>query len=132
MALSAFQAGLGVTHGRLAVSAAPAGAYVFELGSSNLEDRYFNLNDYISCAQTSIEFDAQTTLVRVQANIRLPTTLVGAVWALTARLNSTIRYTRYLRAEQRTLTLTDIAIPTIGATGGPTNTISLRLTLEAA
>ena len=132
MALSAFQAGLGVTTGRITSVTAPAGAYVFELGSANREDRYFNIGDYIDCAQENIEFDSQTTLIRLQANVVLPRTLVGAVWAFTVRLNSTIRYTRYLRAEQRTLILTDIAIPTIGATSGPTNTIRCRLKLEAS
>jgi len=132
VALSAFQHELGRKFGRLAVSGAPDGVYVFELGSQIREDVYLEIGNYVQVAQSSIAFDSQATLVRLRIKVALPLVLEGAVWKLSARLNSTTCYTRYLRAEQRGLVLADICIPTIGATGGATNTISVRLTLEAA
>jgi len=137
MPLSPFQRDLGGEHGRIAPAAgdAPAGGYVFELGNENLEDGNFNVGDFVEVSQGSIDFAAQAALARVDVNIRLPLTLPTSPaleWELSVRLNGTARYTRRLRAELRELELRDIAIPTVAATGGPTNTLAFRLELVSA
>lgn len=135
MALSPFQRDRNTEHGRIASSSAPGGSYVFELGNANREGGLFNTGDYIEVSQGSIEFDAQAFLSRVTVNVELPETLPSSPaveWEFTARLNGAARYTRRLRAEQRSLELLDIAIPTVAATGGPTNTLAFRLALVAA
>jgi hypothetical protein len=135
MALSPFQRDRNTEHGRIAATGAPEGSYVFELGNANRESGEFNVGDYVEVSQASIEFDGQASLARVTVNVALPETLPTSPaleWELTARLNGTARYTRRLRAELRSLELLDIAIPTVAATGGPTNTLAFRLALVSA
>jgi hypothetical protein len=130
VALSPFERDIGDEQGRIAEASAPAGSYVFELGHAGLESGSFETGDYIEVQQTSIDFDGQAALVRVTVNIELPETLPsGLGWEFTARLNGSARYTRALNAEPRTLSLTDIAIPTVAA--GGSDTLSFRLEVVA-
>jgi len=133
VALSPFERDIGDEQGRIAESDAPGGSYVFELGHAGRETGYFDAGDHIEVSQANIEFDAQAALARVTVNVSLPTELPASLeWEFTARLNGSARYTRRLRVEQRTLELTDIAIPTVAALAGPNNTLAFRLELVTA
>lgn len=133
MALGPWQRDIGEGNGRLAVTDAPAGDYVFELGNADLEAASFNVGDYIEVSQTGITFDGQAALVRVQVDVVLPSELPTSPaleWEFTARLNGAARYTRRLAAEPRVLSLQDIAIPTVAAVGS--DTLAFRLELVNA
>lgn len=133
MALGPWQRDIGEGNGRIAVAGAPAGSYVFELGNADLEAASFNVGDYIEVQQTGITFDPQAALARLQVDVALPSSLPASPaleWEFTARLNGVARYTRRLRAEPRTLSLTDIAIPTVAAVGA--DTLAFRLELVNA
>jgi hypothetical protein len=129
--MTPFEKDIGTGNGR--VSAEMTDSYAFELGSSARGDGYFNENDYNEVSQTGVEFDLQTMLIRVDANVRLPETGPTAYeWELSGWLNSAKMYSRRLRPESRELAVRDIAISTKDAITGPNNTIKFRLQVVAA
>lgn len=132
MALSPFQRDIGSEQGRISTTDAPAGSYVFELGSSAREGGIFNVGDYVEVRQTAIDFDGQASLVRVAARVELPDvfpTSPAWFWELTVRLNGSARYTRKFRPGPRELALEDVAVPTVARAAGPNNTLAVRLAL---
>jgi hypothetical protein len=133
--LSPFQRDLGTEHGRIAVTDAPGGSYVFELGHAGREYGEFNVGDVIEVSQSGIEFDGQTALARVNVDIEPPLELPtspAVEWEFSVKLNSATWYTRRIGVDQRSLSLSDIAISTTAAIAGPNNTLAFRLELVSA
>jgi len=127
--LSPFFKDRGVAQGRIQVD----GAWVYELGHATREGGYLNVGDHHEVSQSIGTPDGQAGLVRVDVDVLLPQVLPASPaleWEFTARLNGTIVYTRRLRAEDRSLTLRDIAI-SLAATAPP-DTVAFRLELVAA
>jgi hypothetical protein len=128
----AFSIDLGTSQGRITSSYAAEGSYVYELGHANKIAERVNLGDYHEIKQ-DIVFDTQAAFLRVQVRISPPATLLsGYHWKLTAYLNGVARSVRTISGGERTLTLTDLAIPLALANAAPTsNEIKFRLELTA-
>lgn len=123
-----FEFDLGLYQGRIPVSDAPGGLYVYELGHALRHEGELVVGDYHEIEQSFV-LSAASRILRVSIRTKPPRTLpAGRRWLLTAALNSVVRASRYIEKTRRDITLVDFAIPLINANTPPTpNTVAYRL-----
>lgn len=126
--LSPFERDRGDEQGRIEVD----GAFVYELGHAGRESGRFEVGDHIEITQ-SITPDSNAQLVRLDVDVLLPKSLPTSPdveWEFSARFAGSVKYTRRLRAEKRSLQLRDIALSLAGS--APPDDVTFRLELVNA
>lgn len=128
--MNPFNKDLGIHQGRIAVSSAPEGTHVYELGHALLTDANVDVGDFHQVSQSMV-LDAESRLLRATIVVRTPAVLpTGAAWELSAWLNGTKMVSRRLRRSKRMIILDDFVISLYGGNAAPTpNTVAFRLEL---
>jgi len=125
--VSPFEKDRGLQQGRIAVSDAPAGSYVFELGHSANEEVSLDVGDYAEVSR-SVNLDGQAAAVRLRAAIVPPPDLPsGLEWEFSGRLNGTVLFSRRVVADERNLQLLDLALSAADSNRPAADTIAFRL-----
>lgn len=131
--VSPFQVDRGDAQGRVAATAIN-GAYAFQLGHTSLITEYMEIGNYIELTQSAPFAFGYQKLVRLSARLVSPSVATAGVrWRFTAALGAVTFYTRYIPADGREVTITDIALSLAAAPAPPTTVaVAFRLQLVAA
>lgn len=123
---------LGTYQGRIPVSGAPVGTYVFELGHALMASCELAPGDYQEVSQ-DVYFSNQSKLVRCSVRIVLPSLLPsGRRWIFSMIQGYAERVRRVLTAGRRIIVLRDMAVQvnTYEPPPGFHQPVTFRLKLE--
>jgi hypothetical protein len=128
--MNVFTKDFGVHQGRIAASAAPDGAFVYELGHALMQNVNVRAGDFHEVSQM-LTVTAQAKSIRASVIVHTPAVLpLGAAWEVSAWLNGTKLVSRRLRPSKRVIELTDWRLSLLGANAAPAmNTVAFRLEL---
>lgn len=129
--MNVFSYDLGTYQGRMPVSDAPDGAYVYELGHAKLMDASVKVGDFHEVSQ-QLQLSGDARYIQASIVITTPLALpaAGLAWEVSAWLNDVKMVSRQLRRSRRRIQLDDWRISLAGANAPPAlNTLKFRLEL---
>lgn len=128
--MNVFTKDLGIHQGRIALSDAPDGSFVYELGHALLRDSSARVGDYHEVKQIFVMTDA-SKFIKASVVVKTPPILpVGDAWLVSAWLNNVQMVDRRLRISKRVLILEDWRVSLAAASPSPSvNVLAFRLEL---